>query len=320
MEPSIPQGTERVIDGRRRVYYDGYWIRAYDVPSETLEHTKRLIEALTRRLFNHVEHGINVPGHRLEEVRQAFAREVHPERKRVKGAMLAGALFNRATDIFRKVVELQSLGVKIEIDNELLNECGEHLKEAFALGRLVRHRTGEEGIDELWGEPLKAFTFPLHEFYRSRYIKMAQAMEAIDRICRVVTDTLKSHAAFSGVDQVLDEFAVAARTKCETLRTDPDIFEVWPTFVVASEQVTCFEPEAPREAGGLSPSQVSEALSILRDAATLVWSITRARVPMPKSTANLIARCQGFREASVGASTPPALRSDLAQEPHNHTN
>jgi hypothetical protein len=34
MEAELAQGTERWINGQRRVYYDGYWIRAYDVPTD----------------------------------------------------------------------------------------------------------------------------------------------------------------------------------------------------------------------------------------------------------------------------------------------
>src|SRR5260221_10394930 len=99
MKSEIPPGTKRVIDGRLRVYYDGSWVRAYEVPADTLTAKKRLIEALTTRLFNHVEHGLNIPGSRLEVARYAFEKESDPQRKRVKGAMLAGALFNRATDL-----------------------------------------------------------------------------------------------------------------------------------------------------------------------------------------------------------------------------
>jgi hypothetical protein len=106
MNDSPPNGTRRLIDGRERVFYDGYWIKAYVAPADTLTAKKKLIEALTRRLFNHVEHGINMPGHRLDDVRKAFDAETDPDRRRVKGAMLAGALFNRATDIFTKLVEL----------------------------------------------------------------------------------------------------------------------------------------------------------------------------------------------------------------------
>jgi len=60
-------GTKRAMSGQQRVFYDGYWVKAYDTPADTLTAKKRLIEALTRRLFNHVEHGVNIPGTRLEE-------------------------------------------------------------------------------------------------------------------------------------------------------------------------------------------------------------------------------------------------------------
>src|SRR6476469_2047070 len=120
MSSQAVPGEKRIIDGQMRVYYDGYWIKVYDPPADTLLAKKRLIEALTRRLFNHVEHGLNIPGTRLEEARRAFESETDPQRKRVKCAMLAGALFNRAADIFTKLVEVQALGVEIQPDNALM--------------------------------------------------------------------------------------------------------------------------------------------------------------------------------------------------------
>src|SRR5262245_29504534 len=116
MSSDIPPGTKRLIDGRWRIFYDGYWIKHYDVPADTLLGKKRLIEALTRRLFNHVEHGLNVPGARLEEARRAYEAEADPRRRRVKGGMLAGALYNRAADVITKLVELQAVGVAIQPD------------------------------------------------------------------------------------------------------------------------------------------------------------------------------------------------------------
>ena len=47
---TIPEGTRRIVNGDERVFYDGYWIKTYTVPADTLEAKKRLIEALTRRL------------------------------------------------------------------------------------------------------------------------------------------------------------------------------------------------------------------------------------------------------------------------------
>ncbi len=139
-----------MIEGQVRVYYDGYWIKKYDVPADTMLAKKRLIEALTHRLFNHVEYGLNVPGTRLTEARRAFLDETDQAKKRVKGGMLAGALFNRATDIFTKLVELQACGVEIQSDNALMRQCGEHCRNRSPSGKMVLHRSGEEGIDELW--------------------------------------------------------------------------------------------------------------------------------------------------------------------------
>jgi hypothetical protein len=109
-----PEGTRRIVNDEERVLYDGYWIKTYPVPGDSLQAKKLLIEALTRRLFNHTEHGLNIPGmpprrSPAEPIRRRTTRR----RRRVKAAMLAGALFNRATDIFRKLVELQADGIEI---------------------------------------------------------------------------------------------------------------------------------------------------------------------------------------------------------------
>lgn len=289
----ITQGEERVIDGRLRVYYDGYWIRAYEVPADTLLAKKRLIEALTHRLFNHVEYGLNVPGTRLTEARRAFLDETDQAKKRVKGGMLAGALFNRATDIFTKLVELQACGVEIQADNALMRQCGEHLQESLALGKMVLHRSGEEGIDELWGEPFKAFAFPIHEFYKSRYVKIALTMRAIDAIAEALLSTIAVLTPFSALAPVIADFARTAKLKSETLRTDSEVFEVWSCFVVASETLCNFQPPPLGVGAPASDTQLlSQFSEILRAGAVLVSSMARARVPMPKSARAFIERCE----------------------------
>jgi hypothetical protein len=289
-------GTERVIDGRLRVYYDGYWIKAYDVPANTLLAKKWLIEALTRRLFNHVEHGLNVPGGRLDEARRAFETETDPRRVRVKGAMLAGALFNRAADVFTKLVEIQALGVVIKPDNALMRQCGEYLKEASALGKMVLHRSGEEGIDELWGEPFKAFAFPIEDFYKSRYVKIALAMRAVDHLATELNAAFSSLRMFSGIGPLISEFAGAAKAKCETLRTDPDIFDIWTSFVVSGERLIGFEPDL-SEHGNTGRDCAAQGMQLVRAGKDLIAYVTRARVPMPKSTRELIEKIERFRNS-----------------------
>jgi len=306
----IPLGCERIINGQRRVYCDGYWVKAYDVPADTLTAKKRLIEALTRRLFNHVEHGVNIPGARLEEARRAFQAESEPRRKRVKGAMLAGALFNRAADVFTKVVEIQSLGIEILPDNALMHECGEHLQEALELGRMVLHRSGEEGIDELWGEPFKAFAFPIEEFYKSRYMKIAQTMRTIDIIQDELLATFGDVPAFSGIEPLIQECVAAAKTKCETLHTDPEIFEVWAALVVAAEKLCAFEVRSPRTSSLDGQLKVHQGVQLIALGKELIFHMTRARVPMPKSTRDYVERLQKYRErvSNVARSQPAPQR------------
>ena len=295
-QEDIPQGTRRVMEGQQRAFYYGYWIKAYDPPTETLQERKRLIEGLTRRLFNHVEHGLNIPGRRLNEARRAYDSEPDPKRKRVKGAMLAGALFNRAADIFTKLVEMQALGIEIETDNALMRECGAHLLEALSLGKMVLHRSGEEGIDELWGEPFKAFTIPLEDFYESRYVKIALTMRDIDVIVESMIGIFGSLPVFSDLSARLQAFGCAAKIKCETLRTDQDVFELWTSFVVAGEEVVAVCRKS-------DPSWSPEERQGYIDARTLIYrgrdllsDITRARTPMGKSTKDYIEKCEIFSQ------------------------
>jgi hypothetical protein len=321
MNDEITPGTERIIDGRLRIYYDGYWIKAYEIPPDTLLAKKRLIEALTRRLFNHVEYGLNVPGTRLEEARRAYDSESDPARKRVKGAMLAGALFNRAADIFTKLVELQALGVVIQPDNALMRQCGSHLAEALDLGKMVLHRSGEEGIDELWGEPFKAFAYPIHEFYRTRYVKIALAMREIDEVSAAMTASFGGLAPFAGIVPLIDAFAVAAKLKCETLRTDADVFEVWASFVVASEKLAAFETGTFTAASDAEREVVEQGRRLLKRGRELLLCIARARVPMPKSTRELLTALSEYQDipSKPRRSQPRVLAPDADRglNPHH---
>ena len=290
-----PEGTRRNFDGQERVFYDGYWIKTYDVPADTLEAKKKLIEALTRRLFNHTEHGMNIPGTRLAEARATYEAEADPAKKRVKGAMLAGALFNRATDIFRKLVDLQTCGCEILSDNPLMRECGKCLLDAMDLGRCVLHRSGEEGIDELWGEPFRAFSIPLEDFYESRYIKIGQTMRDIDRIAKAMTANFSQIPAFANIEGPMQELAEAAKIKCETLRTDVQIFEVWAQMVTAAErlaQVPLECTQADQDAPGTY--NLSDGLHLVQTGRDLIFYIARARTPMPKSTRDYIERLENY--------------------------
>lgn len=294
------EGTRRLIAGAERVFYGGYWIKTYVVPSDSLQAKKNLIEALTRRLFNHTEHGLNVPGVRLKEARAAYEAEKDPARRRVMAGMLAGSLFNRATNIFRRLVELQAEGIDIHEDFPLVGECGQCLLEAMALGHLVLHRSGEEGLDELWGEPFRAFSISLEDFYESRYIKISQCMRDIDRIATGMIATFSRVPCFADIERPVKEFAAAAKIKAETLRTDQDIFSVWSQFVVTGEHLAAFAPSAPSSKPHPGARHVlhgtQEGCDLVRRGRDLIFHIARARVSMPKSTRAFLTHCDFYLE------------------------
>ena len=302
------EGSRREFDDGERVFYEGYWIKTYPVPADTLEAKKRLIDALTRRLFNHTEHGLNIPGTRLSEAREKYQGEADPAKKRVKGAMLAGALFNRAADIFRKLVELQACGIEILSDNPLMRECGRCLLEAMELGRCVLHRSGEEGIDELWGEPFRAFSIPLEDFYESRYIKIGQVLRDIDRVATAMISNFSGIPAFSNIETPVKELAIAAKIKTETLRTDGDIFEVWAQMVTAGERLASLAWQV--DADLLSPPfthNLMDGMQLISQGRDLIFYIARARTAMPKSTREYIERCEHYLATGRAPLTSPRL-------------
>lgn len=300
MNEAIKDGTLNVIDGKPVIHYDGYWIRYYAPPENSLVEKKLLIDQMTKRAFHHTEEGINTPGRKLEAAREAWEAETDPSRKRVNAAMLAGALFNRATDLFNAIVGLTAAGVHISMDNELMRQCNDCFREALELGRFVKHYSGEEGIDELWGEPFKAFTLPIETVYESRYMKIARAMRDIDGLARKMALCFGTLPGFEGLVPRLQELAAAAKLEAETMRSDPVIFRVWPRFVAAGEQVAEFQPPLPSDAGTEDRRMVEDAMRLVCEGKRVIEYLAGARVPMPKTTANYHRRCDQFRAAFPG--------------------
>lgn len=294
--PAAPaNGALSEIDGKRVVYFDGYWIRHYDVPANEDVARRELIDQLTKRVFHHTEPGINTPGYKLRDARAAYERQTEPHRKRVNAAMLAGALLNRGSDIFNIIFELKQRGIEIAYDNELLRECETCFLEAFELGKQVLHYSGEEGLDELWGEPLKAFYMPIADFYESRYIKVALSMSAIDQIAVTLIQTFGPLPQFLGVAARVTAYARAAKLESETMKTDPAIFEVWPEFVATGDELYHFEPRG----AGIDEQNpcIVRGLELIREGKKIIEWVAFARVPMPKTARNFIERCGRYAAA-----------------------
>ncbi|NNE64358.1 MAG: hypothetical protein HKN34_09765 [Gammaproteobacteria bacterium] len=287
-------GTRRTIDDDEYIYFDGYWIRYYPPVPDTLGNRKLLIDSLTRRAFHHTEAGINTPGRSLEQARAAYENQNDPQRKRVNAAMLAGALFNRATDLFTSIVDLAELGVKVSRNNELMRQCSDCFQEALKLGKQVKHYSGCEGLDEIWGEPFKAFTLSPEDFYTSRFIKIAQSKRDIDAVTRCMIETFCSSPLFNDLRTVFFDFGEAAKEVSETMKKDPIIFQIWPKFVALAETIDNFEPQIGDDAGRMMEMRIAQGRNLVLEGKRLLVYIAGARVPMPLSTEQYLKKCQAF--------------------------
>ncbi len=303
-------GTLREMDGQSRVYFEGYWVRHYDVP-HTRAYTKSLIDSLTRRVFHHAEHGINTPGDRLDEVRDAFDAEQDLPKKRVLAAMLAGACLNRGSDILTRVVELEQIGVTVDPENDLLQECGRCFMWALEYGRLIRPLTGHEGLDELWGEPFKAFSLSIDKFLGTRYLKLALTMRAIDSVRDQIIRMYTGVGFFAPFMPLVEELAESAKSACETLRTDADYVQIWPRFVAAADRLMPTEPDVPPGADRRQYTLARRGVALIREGGRLIIDMANLRVPMPKTTRDYLERCERFRERFVG---PIAAERQLTSE------
>ncbi len=292
MNTQIENGTRRCIDGKESIYFDGYWIRYYPIPEDTLANRKKLISGMTRRAFHHTENGINTPGGSLDEARKAYHRETDPSRKRVNAAMLAGALFNRATDIFTSIVDLEANGVVIAPENELMVECGVCFAEALELGRQVKHRGGQEGIDEVWGEPFKAFAQPLAQVFESRYQKIAQTLKDLDRVINSLISCLQNDPRFGDIVPLIEEYAIRAKDQIETAKNDDTFFVIWPAYVAAREKLMNSIPTNPPIDTIENLRHFEQGVKLITTGAALITYLSEARVPMPKSTHDFLYQCE----------------------------
>ena len=293
MLKQVANGTIKTLKNQVRIYYDGYWIRYYEHPNN-LAYKKYLIDQLTRRVFHHTEQGINTPGDRLEEVRTAYTNTNEPLKKRVLAAMLAGALLNRGSDILTKIVEMEEIGISIKPDNELLKECGRCFMGALEYGKYIRPLHGNEPLDEIWGEPFRAFTVPVEQYLESRYIKVAQTMNAIDSVSDSLTSVFDSVEMFTGLTKHIKELAKSAKLASETMRSDANIIEIWPRFVGAVDRLAAYKPIIPEGSPRRSHTMGKRGMQLVHDAAQLIYYLANIRTPMTKSTAELLKRCDVF--------------------------
>lgn len=304
---NIENGTEKQFGEKFCVFYDGYWIRSYHLNEGRFADKKKMIDQLTRRVFHHLEPGINTPSHRLDEIKSIYETEEDAARKRVKGAMLAGALLNRGRQILKAIVDLEESGVKIESSNELLRECGRCFMEALSLGKNIKLNDGDEGVDELWGEPFRVFSMPIEEYFHTRYIKVAKTMFEIDRLSKALDNVMQSHDLLAPMRSRLAELTVSAKLACETIRNDSAIFDIWPRYIAAKEayESDLFEivkKDTNNEINNLSTNRsLLVANRVLMDGGAVLIKLATVRVPLPKSVNSVCKQAEKFLNEEVGA-------------------
>ncbi len=297
MNDKIKNGTIQVLDGKECIFYDGYWVRHYHTNAESLADKKQMIDQLTRRVFHNVEPGINTPGHRVEEIRTIYNKESCAAKKRVKGAMLAGSLLNRGRDILKAIVELEEAGIKIETNNELLDECGKCFIEALELGKNIKLIHGDDNVNdvnELWGEPFRVFSLPIEEYYQSRYIKIVQTMSEIDQVTEKLISLIELFPLFVDVKDKILELSTASKLACETLRNDPVIFEIWPRYVIAKEAIEEFTIDLSSVKKAEIRAKYKKGYYLIKEGGSLLTILSSLRVPIPASVKNYIKKCDEY--------------------------
>ncbi len=300
-DKAIKNGTERTIDGKECVFYDGYWIRAYHLNDGSFADKKLMIDQLTRRVFHHLEPGINTPSYRLDQIRKIFEAEQDEAKKRVKGAMLAGALLNRGRQILKAIVELEESGVKIEPSNELLRECGRCFMEALSLGKNIKLNDGGEGVDELWGEPFRVFSMPIEDYFHTRYVKVARTMFEIDRVTEDLEKVMQEFDLFEQMRTRLKDLSESAKLACETIRNDPAIFDIWPRYIAAKESyqqdlmtIMQSKTKAEHKDSLNTYRRLLEANRILREGGIVLIKLATLRVPLPTSVGRISEHVEEF--------------------------
>jgi hypothetical protein len=123
-------------------------------------------------------------------------------------------------------------------------------------------------------------------------------MRAIDSVGEALLATIAVLSPFVTLSPVVDDFVRTAKLKTETLRTDPEVFEVWSSFVVASEILCGFQPIALGGPGSVDSQVCGQFSELLREGSAIVSSMARARVPMPKTTQAFLDRCEALAQAA----------------------
>jgi len=132
-------------------------------------------------------------------------------------------------------------------------------------------------------------------FFESRYIKIAQTMSEIDQITDNMIRLVNRIPNFKQAKDRIKELGESAKLACETLRSDPDMFEVWPRFVAAKEGLEDFVPPMPEDPTRKVQDKYWEARQLLDEGGALLVDLATVRVPMPESMNKFLKKCSKYK-------------------------
>ena len=126
----------------------------------------------------------------------------------------------------------------------------------------------------------------------------------IDRIAAVMIETFAADPLFAGIDQLVTHFTNLAKDKCETLRTDSNLFDVWAEFVLSSERLAAFTPHLPDNPEPATLRRAADGMRLILQGRDLLNYISRARVTMPKTRREYFERCEHYARILAGLDSP----------------
>lgn len=225
-----------------------YRVRHYEQPRpEKLDSYAHLMVDFEKRFFRNVDRGHEILGvanidEYIKQKRAAYKKAQEPE-KELEGCMLHTALIRRAVDNALRHIRLR-IGESTSEETAdplkrkelevLYTSINSDFLETLNLPKLRLNRgqpDTDEVVREMVGEPFRVFTASIShspeaigEFYRTRYLKTAQAMECIDTVVNTMAqlDVEKTGYRHQHTQETLEKFAHAARERMQLQRSDPD--------------------------------------------------------------------------------------------------
>ncbi len=92
----------------------------------------------------------------------------------------------------------------------------------------------------------------------------------------------------------LAELTDSAKLACETIRSDPVIFDVWPRYIAAKEAYEEYMANLLAGKNSHEDLEFLDAYRLIKEGGALLVKLASLRVPIPNSVQNFSQRCNEF--------------------------